>query len=87
MGLEGAVKLGYRKELEDVTDPSARKALFDQMVAKEYQHGKGINMASHLEIDEVIDPIDSRSWILSTLRAVPTPAPRTGKKRPCVDTW
>jgi acetyl/propionyl-CoA carboxylase alpha subunit len=87
MGLEGAVKLGYRKELEAVTDPVARKALFDQMVAKEYQHGKGINMASHLEIDEVIDPLDSRHWVMSALRAAPPPLPRTGKKRPCVDTW
>jgi acetyl/propionyl-CoA carboxylase alpha subunit len=87
MGLEGAVKLGYRKELEAVEEPVARKALFDQMVAKEYQHGKGINMASHLEIDEVIDPIESRHWILSALRSAPQPAPRTGKKRSCVDTW
>lgn len=87
MGLEGAVKLGYRKELEAVEDPVARKTLFDQMVAKEYQHGKGINMASHLEIDEVIDPIDSRHWVMSALRAAPPPTPRTGKKRPCVDTW
>jgi acetyl-CoA carboxylase carboxyltransferase component/biotin carboxyl carrier protein len=87
MGLEGAVKLGYRKELEAVEDPVARKTLFDQMVAKEYQHGKGINMASHLEIDEVIDPIDSRHWVMSALRAAPPPTPRTGKKRVCVDTW
>jgi acetyl/propionyl-CoA carboxylase alpha subunit/acetyl-CoA carboxylase carboxyltransferase component len=87
MGLEGAVKLGYRKELEAVEDPAARKVLFEQMVAKEYQHGKGINMASHLEIDEVIDPMDSRHWILSALRSAPPPAPREGKKRSCVDTW
>ncbi len=87
MGLEGAVKLGYRKELEAVTDPVERKALFDQMVAKEYQHGKGINMASHLEIDEVIDPVESRHRILSALRSAPPPTPRVGKKRSCVDTW
>jgi acetyl/propionyl-CoA carboxylase alpha subunit len=87
MGLEGAVKLGYRKELEAVEDPAARKALFEQMVAREYQHGKGINMASHLEIDEVIDPMESRHWILSALRSAPPPPPRTGKKRSCVDTW
>lgn len=87
MGLEGAVKLGYRKELEAVEDPVERKALFDQMVAKEYQHGKGINMASHLEIDEVIDPMESRRWIMSALRSAPPPKPREGKKRSCVDTW
>jgi acetyl/propionyl-CoA carboxylase alpha subunit len=87
MGLEGAVKLGFRKELEAVADPGERKALFDQMVARAYQHGKGINMASHLEIDEVIDPVESRRWILSALRSAPPPAPRQGKKRSCVDTW
>jgi acetyl-CoA carboxylase carboxyltransferase component len=87
MGLEGAVKLGFRKELEAVADPGERKALFDQMVARAYQHGKGINMASHLEIDEVIDPLESRRWILNALRSAPPPAPRQGKKRSCVDTW
>ncbi|HXG17848.1 MAG TPA: carboxyl transferase domain-containing protein [Methylomirabilota bacterium] len=87
MGLEGAVKLGYRKELEAEKDPVARKALFEQLVAREYQHGKGINMASHLEIDDVIDPMDSRHWIMSALRAAPAPKPREGKKRSCVDTW
>jgi acetyl-CoA carboxylase carboxyltransferase component len=87
MGLEGAVKLGFRKELEAAADPAERKALFDQMVARAYQHGKGINMASHLEIDEVIDPVESRRWILNALRSAPSPAPRTGKKRSCVDTW
>jgi len=87
MNLEGAVKLGYRRELEAVTDPVARKELFEQMVAKEYQHGKALNMASHLEIDDVIDPADSRQWIMSALRAAPPPPSRTGKKRPCVDTW
>jgi acetyl-CoA carboxylase carboxyltransferase component len=87
MGLEGAVKLGFRKELEALDDPAARKALFDQMVAKAYQHGKGVNIASHLEIDDVIDPMVSRRWILGALRSAPPPAPRDGKKRPCVDTW
>jgi acetyl/propionyl-CoA carboxylase alpha subunit len=87
MGLEGAVKLGFRKELEAVEDPAARKALFDEMVARAYQHGKGINMAAHLEIDEVIDPLESRRWILNALRSAPPPTPRTGKKRSCVDTW
>jgi acetyl/propionyl-CoA carboxylase alpha subunit len=87
MGLEGAVKLGFRKELEAITDPAERKALFEQMVARAYQAGKGTNMAAHLEIDEVIDPVESRRWILSALRSAPPLAPRQGKKRACVDTW
>ncbi|HUO06469.1 MAG TPA: carboxyl transferase domain-containing protein [Candidatus Binataceae bacterium] len=87
MGLEGAVKLGFRKELAAVEEPAARKALFDQMVKRMYEHGKAVNMASHFEIDDVIDPLDSRRWIITGLRSTPPLPPRTGKKRPCVDTW
>jgi len=87
MGLEGAVKLGFRKELEAVEDPEQRRALFEHMVARAYEHGKGVNMASHFEIDDVIDPADSRHWIASALRAAPPAPPRTHKKRPCIDTW
>ena len=87
MGLEGAVKLGFRKELEALEDPAERKALFDKMVSRAYEHGKGINIASHFEIDDVIDPMESRRLIMGALRAAPPPLPREGKKRPCVDTW
>ena len=77
----------YRKELEAIEDPSERKAAFDEMVARSYERGKAISMASFFEIDDVIDPKDSRDWIMSGLRAAPKPAPRDGKKRPMVDTW
>jgi acetyl-CoA carboxylase carboxyltransferase component len=40
-----------------------------------------------LEIDEVIDPADTRHWIMSGLRSVPKPEARTTKKRPCIDAW
>ncbi len=87
MGLEGAVKLGYRKELQAETDPVKRAELYEQMVARMYEHGKAVNAASHFEIDDVIDPFESRTWILRALKAQPPPPPRTGKKRPCIDTW
>jgi len=87
MGLEGAVKLGYRNELAALDDPAQRKALFDQMVERMYQHGKAVSSASHFEIDDVIDPAESRTWITRALLAAPPAPPRTGKKRPCVDTW
>jgi acetyl-CoA carboxylase carboxyltransferase component len=87
MGLEGAVKLGYRKELEAIEDPAKRKALFEEMVARMYEHGKAASYATYFELDDVIDPADSRRWIMTALRSVPPAAPRTGKKRPCVDTW
>ena len=87
MGLEGAVKLGYRKELEAIEDPEARRAAFDEMVARMYEHGKALNAASLFEIDEVIDPADTRRWISTMLAAAPPAPARSGKKRPCVDTW
>ena len=87
MGLEGAVKLGYRNELAAIEDPAERKRTFDEMVDRMYRHGKAVNMASHFEIDEVIDPLESRFWISRALRSTPPPPPRTGKKRPMVDTW
>ncbi|HEV2610187.1 MAG TPA: carboxyl transferase domain-containing protein [Noviherbaspirillum sp.] len=87
MGLEGAVRLGYRKELEAIADPAERKAAFEKMVAESYEKGKAINMASFLEIDDVIDPMDSRRWVMRGLRSAPPPVPRNGKKRPFVDTW
>jgi acetyl-CoA carboxylase carboxyltransferase component len=57
------------------------------MVERMYQHGKAVNTASHFEIDDVIDPMDSRHWITRALRSVPPPTRRTRKKRPCIDTW
>jgi acetyl-CoA carboxylase carboxyltransferase component/biotin carboxyl carrier protein len=87
MGLEGAAKLAYRNELAAIEDPAKRKQAFDEMVARMYQHGKAINVASTFEIDDVIDPAESRRWIVAGLRSCPPPPARTGKKRPCIDTW
>ncbi|MBW2687452.1 MAG: biotin carboxylase [Deltaproteobacteria bacterium] len=67
MGLEGAVKLGFRKELESIADPEAREKMFQQMVDMLYERGKAVNMAAHFEIDAVIDPVESRRWILSAI--------------------
>jgi acetyl-CoA carboxylase carboxyltransferase component len=87
MGFEGAVRLGYRKEMEAIADPVERDKFFRNMVAKFYETGKAINIASVLEIDQVIDPIDTRAWIIRGLRSAPRPPHRDGRKRPCVDTW
>ena len=87
MGLEGAVRLGYRKELEAIADPTEREATFQSMVDRLYEHGKALNAASHFEIDDVIDPADTRRWIGAILDSAPEPPSRTGKKRPNIDTW
>lgn len=87
MGLEGAVKLAYRKELAAIEDPAERAAKFDEMVAASYEKGKALSTATYFEIDDVIDPADTRHRIVAALRAAPPPAPRTGKKHAWIDTW
>jgi len=87
MNLEGSVKLGFRKELEAIPDPAQRKATFDEMVAAAYERGKALSAATMFEIDDVIDPADTRSWVMAGLRSLPPTLPRSGKKRAWVDTW
>ena len=71
MNLEGAVRLGQRRELDAIEDPEAREREFQAMVERMYQYGKAVNTASHFEIDDVIDPADSRRWITGMLAAAP----------------
>lgn len=87
MGLEGAVKLGYRNELAAIEDPEAREKTYQEMVQRMYDRGNGVSMAQAFEIDDVIDPADSRRWITMALQSAPPVPPRGGKKRPHVDTW
>jgi acetyl-CoA carboxylase carboxyltransferase component len=83
MGLEGAVKLGFRRELDAIDDPTAREAKFQEMVAASYAHGKASNIASYFEIDDVIDPAESRRWILTIMSE--SSSPRRGRRY--VDPW
>ena len=86
MGLEGAVRLGFRKELEAAKDPQERQALYEKLLAQLYERGKALNIAPYLEIDAVIDPADTRKWIMEGLRAARTePTERTGHD--FVDSW
>ena len=70
MGIEGAVRLAYRKELAAITDPVRRQAEFDRRVAELYAHGQALNMAAMLEIDAVIDPEQTRRWIIRGLETM-----------------
>ena len=87
MGLEGAVKLGYRDVLAAIEDVDERREKYEEMVAKMYEQGKATNTASMFELDDVIDPADTRRWIVSGLKAQPPKPLRTEKKRPWIDTW
>jgi acetyl-CoA carboxylase carboxyltransferase component len=64
MGLEGAVRLGFRKELQAQPEGPLREALFKRLLDEAVERGQGLNMASHLEIDDVIDPAETRGWLL-----------------------
>ncbi len=87
MGLEGSVKLGYRNELAAISDPAARRAKFEEMVAAAYEHGKALNQASTYHIDQVIDPAETRRWIVAGLRSLPPVAARLEKKLRWIDAW
>ena len=67
MGLEGAVRLGYRKELDSIGDPAARQARYDELVAEQYARGKALSTATAFEIDDVIDPADTRAVLTDVL--------------------
>ena len=92
MGLEGAVRLGFRRELDLIDDPGERAAAFDTMVARAYEHGKAVHVAEHFEIDDVIDPAVTRRRFVHALdaagsRADTSASGRSGGRRPFVDTW
>jgi acetyl-CoA carboxylase carboxyltransferase component len=88
MGLEGAVRLGMKRELEAIEDAGERERVFQQTVAAAYEHGQGLNMAAYGEIDDVIDPADSRRWIATLFdESTGQWRQREGKKRPNIDTW
>ncbi len=87
MGLEGSVKLGYRKELEAIEDPQERKAEYERRVAQAYERGKALNNATGFGIDDAIDPAETRFWVSSLLRSIRPKPPREGKKRANIDAW
>ncbi len=86
MNLEGAVRLGMRKQLEAIEDEAAREAMFQGMVKIAYERGKAINMASLLELDAVIDPAETRSVLIRGLAAVQRPMPAEERRR-LIDSW
>ncbi len=87
MNIEGAVKLGYRKELAAIDDPEARRAEFDRRTKAAYENAKAVNAVVGGGIDDVIDPAETRSWIINGLKRLPPVLPRATKKYPYVDTW
>jgi acetyl/propionyl-CoA carboxylase alpha subunit/acetyl-CoA carboxylase beta subunit len=86
MGLEGAVRHGFRKELEAIADSVEREATYKFFVEQAYVMGKAMNMASYLEIDSVIDPAETRRWIMRGLKSAPA-SPSGDKGHEFIDPW
>lgn len=87
MAIEGSVKLGYRKELEEIEDPHERLAEYERRVEEAYESAKAVNAVAGFGIDDVIDPAETRSWIAMGLTNNPQPEKRIKKKYPFIDTW
>jgi acetyl-CoA carboxylase carboxyltransferase component len=86
MGLEGAVRLGFRRELEAIADETEREERVQQLTAAAHEHAKALNAATLFELDDVIDPAESRHLIASTLVAARSAEPPAIGRR-FVDTW
>ncbi|MCT2140377.1 carboxyl transferase domain-containing protein [Dietzia cinnamea] len=84
MGLEGAVRLGFRRELEAIADPAERRELEEKLLADMYERGRAVNAAAAVELDDVIDPADTRRWILTAAAATPAAVDRSTRY---IDTW
>jgi acetyl-CoA carboxylase carboxyltransferase component len=88
MGVEGAVRLAMRKELEAIEDEDAREQRVRELVAAVREQSTALNMATYFEIDDVIDPAETRDKIVATLRATPVSDPPSGgRRRTMVDAW
>jgi acetyl-CoA carboxylase carboxyltransferase component len=88
MGVEGAVRLAMRKELEAIEGEAAREQRVRDLVAAVRDQSTAVNMATYFEIDDVIDPAETRAKIVETLRAAPVqPPPPGGRRRTMVDAW
>ncbi|MYD74151.1 MAG: ATP-grasp domain-containing protein [Chloroflexi bacterium] len=87
MNLEAGVKLGARAQLEKIEDLEERTRVYEEMVADAYERGNAVNAATVLESDDVIDPAETRQWILRLLDAVPNSEPIREGRRPYIDSW
>lgn len=87
MGLEGQIKLGRRNELAAIENIQERKARYEKLVDEAYAWSRALNAGTVFEVDDVIDPAETRNWLIMGLNSSPAPVPRDGKKLKWIDTW
>ncbi len=81
MGLEGAVNIIYRRELDAETDEAARASMHARLTAELKRANTSLEAAARFQYDDVIDPADTRAVLLNTLATSPPPPPRNRRKR------
>jgi acetyl-CoA carboxylase carboxyltransferase component len=87
MGLEGQVKLGQRARLEAIEDLGERQAAYERMVEAAYNRGQGLNAGHVFEVDDVIDPADTRKWLVAGMKAGPPLVQEPQLRTPIIDAW
>jgi acetyl-CoA carboxylase carboxyltransferase component len=87
MNIEGNVKLGYRNDLAAIEDPVERLRVYQDKVDEQYEQARAVNAATGGGLDDVIDPAETRRWIVNSMKRRPPVPPREGKKYPYIDTW
>ena len=85
------IEVGFYKNVDNkiisIENPKERVKAYEKMVTDSYKRGKAINMASHFELDDVIDPAKTRDWILGALKSLPPKTHSEAKRRPNIATW
>lgn len=84
MAIEGYVELAYKRELDAQKTPEGRRELYERLVADLYEKGKALTVATHLQVDDVIDPADTRRWLMSGMTSVAAALP---PRKPFIDAW
>jgi acetyl-CoA carboxylase carboxyltransferase component len=86
MGLEGAVNIVYREEIEAAADEETRKEIRARRTAELKERNTGLVYAQGFALDDVVDPAETRDVLIRALHTFPPPAPRTARKHP-IDPW
>ena len=87
MGLEGAVRLGFRRELDAIADAAEREQRVQELTALAHERAKALNAATLFELDDVVDPAETRRLIASTLSAAGATPGAAPRGRRFVDAW
>ena len=87
MNLESGVLLGNRERLASIEDVDERAAEYQRLIDNAYVRGGALNVASTFELDNVIDPAETRYWVSQGLKAVPNPDPLRRGRAQFLDTW